>query len=173
METTINKMTADETLFFDRLIASLETQVYFFGSIQRPDYFPKHSDIDVDIFSFHEKSIVYKLSSFLNVDNSKFKRFVTRPNDSMVVMNGYKYMYKDPEGRFSVEFSVYNEKFKEAVLKDHLRKFVLPFYILYPLILLKFIYHKLNLMPTETFRSCKKVLMGVTDDSYHSFVMLQ
>ena len=173
METTINKMTADETLFFDRLSASLETPLYFFGSIQRPDYFPKHSDIDVDIFSFHEQSTMHKLSSFLNVDNSKFKRFVTRPNDSTVVMIGYKYMYKHPEGKFSVEFSIYNEKYKEAVLKDHRRKFVLPFYILYPLIILKFMYYKLQILPTDTFRSCKKVLMGVTDDSYHSFVMLQ
>jgi hypothetical protein len=112
------------------------------------------------------------LSSFLNVDNSKFKRFVSRPNDSTVVMIGYKYMYKDPDDKFSVEFSIYNDKYKEAVLKDHRRKLVLPFYILYPLIILKFIYYKLQILPTDTFRSCKKVLMGVTDDSYHSFVVL-
>ncbi len=172
METTNNKMTVAETAFFDKLGAYLETPLYFYGSIQRPDYVPRSSDIDVDIFSFHEKSMVVKLSTFLNVDPTKFKRFVTRANHSPAVINGYKYMYKSPDGKISVEFSLYNEKHKELILKEHRRKMILPLYVLYPLIILKFIYYRLQMLPTNVFIMCKRFLMNFADDVYDGFVVL-
>ena len=87
-------MTNNETVFFDKISASLETPLYFFGSIQRLDYFSKSSDIDVDIFTFHQKSMMNKMCSLLNVDMTSFKRFVYKPEDSHIVIPGYKLFYR-------------------------------------------------------------------------------
>ena len=67
METTKNKMPEYNNIFFEKLKNYLDTKLYFFGSVQRPDYFQKGSDIDVAIFTDNIKSTVTKLQSFLNV----------------------------------------------------------------------------------------------------------
>lgn len=170
METTKNKMTPTERAFFDRIGAGLDTPLYFYGSIQRPDYFRKHSDIDVDIFSFHEQAMIHKLAAILNTDISKFKRIISRPPMTNSVIVGYKYSYKDEN--LSVEFSIYNEKYKEHVLKEHRRKFKLPFYLLFPLIILKFIYYRLQILPKNIFIKCKRFLVNFIDDSEQAFVFL-
>ena len=51
METTRNELSKNEKKFFEELSNYLETPILFFGSIQRSDYFPGKSDIDVDIFT--------------------------------------------------------------------------------------------------------------------------
>jgi predicted nucleotidyltransferase len=51
METTKNKLSQEESVFFDKLKNYIDKPIYFYGSIQRDDYFPQLSDIDIDIFS--------------------------------------------------------------------------------------------------------------------------
>jgi len=80
METTRNKLTEHEKKFFYRLSNYLDTKLYYFGSVQRGDYFPSSSDIDVDIFSENENNTIIKLMNFLNVEKNEFKRFVWKLN---------------------------------------------------------------------------------------------
>jgi len=80
METTKNKLTHQEEVFFNKLSNYLDTQLYFFGSIQRDDYLPKSSDIDVDIFTENENSTITKMMNFLNVERSKFKKIIWKIN---------------------------------------------------------------------------------------------
>ena len=58
METTKNIMPEYNRIFFEKLKNYLDMKIYFFGSIQRDDYFPKNSDIDVALFTHNIKSTI-------------------------------------------------------------------------------------------------------------------
>ena len=90
METTKNKLSQQESIFFEKLRNYLDTPLYFYGSIQRDDYLPQHSDIDVNIFSNDEKDIIIKLQNFLNVDRNNFKKTLLKMNNTNIIIPGYK-----------------------------------------------------------------------------------
>jgi len=173
METTKNKLTKNEMQFFNELSKYLETKLYFFGSIQRNDYFPGYSDIDIDIFTENESSIITKLQHFLQVKSSSFKKFAWRLNYNNKLVFGNKIMYKNKDYGFKIEFSIYNENVKDEILYEHIRKTKLPFYVSWVLILLKFFYYKLNLISKDNFRYFKNKLLtywiGIPDEDFVVF----
>ena len=73
METTKNKLPVFAEHFFKKLGDYLDTKIYYYGSIQRSDYFPDSSDIDVDIFTENENSTITKLQHFLKIDRNVIK----------------------------------------------------------------------------------------------------
>ena len=160
METTKNEMSPYAKHFFASLKQYLDTKVYYFGSIQRNDYFPNHSDIDVDVFTDNEASTIIKLQNFLGVKRYEFKKFVYRLHKTIMVVHGYKVKYSDPANNFSAEISIYNEKNKEHILTEHNSKNSFPFYISILLIFFKTLYYNLNIMPKETYHYIKKFLMN-------------
>jgi hypothetical protein len=170
METTKNKLSPNEKLFFEELSNYLELPMYYFGSIQRTDYFPGKSDIDIDIFTDNETSIVTKMQHFLHLKRSEFKKFVWRLNLNNKVVYGYKVMYKDPEQNIIAEFSIYNNNDKPDILKEHNKKINLPFYILWSLILLKILFYNMGIINKHHFRYLKKKILtigiGLPDDDY-------
>ena len=170
METTKNKLSENAKQFFQDLTSYLETPLYFYGSIQRNDYFPGDSDIDVDIFTSNESSVITKMQHFLHVKRADFKKFVWRLNTNNKMIYGYKIMYKSPEKGFNTEFSIYNEKIKYDILKEHNSKTVIPFYIIWLLVILKLLYYNLHFIDKKTFRYLKKKLLtigiGLPDDDF-------
>ena len=161
METTRNKLTYDEKNFFYRLSNYLDTQLYYFGSVQRGDYFPSSSDIDVDIFSENENNTIIKLMNFLNVEKSEFKRFVWKLNtNNDKLAYGYKLMYKNTEEKFCVEFSIYNEKYKRHILYEHNSKKDIPLHATILLIIIKFLYYTLNILPKNWYTESKKFILS-------------
>ena len=161
METTRNKLTYDEKKFFYRLSNYLDTQLYYFGSVQRGDYFPSSSDIDVDIFSENENNTIIKLMNFLNVEKSEFKRFVWKLNtNNDKLAYGYKLMYKNTEENFCVEFSIYNEKYKRHILYEHNSKKDIPLHATILLIIIKFLYYTLNILPKNWYTESKKFILS-------------
>jgi hypothetical protein len=170
METTKNKLSDNTQTFFQELSSYLEEPLYFYGSVQRNDYFPGHSDIDVDIFATNESSVIAKMQHFLHVKRGDFKKFVWRLNSNNNMVYGYKIMYKNPEQGFNTEFSIYNEKVKDDILKEHNNKTVIPFYISWFLVLLKIIYYNLHFIDKKSFRYLKKKLLtfgiGLPDDDF-------
>jgi len=170
METTKNKLPEKVEKFFINLSEYLDTKILYYGSVQRPDYFEGMSDIDVDIFTDNTNSMINKLQHFLNVSKDKFKNIVWRLNYNNQVVYGHKVFYKSPSKDFQVEFSIYDEKYKKGVLKEHLRKTVLPFYAIWLLTILKFIYYQLNLLDKKSFTYLKKKIMtlgiGLPDDDF-------
>jgi hypothetical protein len=56
--------------------------------------------------------------------------------------------------------SIYNEKYKDDVLLEHNSKAILPFYVTFLLIILKFFYYKLQILPEETYSYFKKIIMN-------------
>jgi predicted nucleotidyltransferase len=161
METTRNKLTKDEKIFFFKLSNYLDTKLYYFGSVQRADYFPNSSDIDVDIFTHNEKSTIMQLMNFLNVERKQFKRFVWKLNNNNdKLAHGYKLMYKNEANNFSVEFSIYNEKYKRYILYEHNDKKDIPLHATVLLIIIKFLYYTLQIIPSKWYTEAKKFILS-------------
>lgn len=161
METTKNKLPEKVSIFFNNLSKLLEIKLLFYGSVQRDDYFPGDSDIDVDVFTDNVQSTISKMQHFLHIDKSKFKKFVWRLNDeNRTLAHGHKVMYRSPDDLFSAEFSIYDEKVKEPILVEHIKKTELPPYASFMLIILKIIYYKLHLLDETTFGYIKKQIMS-------------
>jgi hypothetical protein len=173
METIRNKISPRTQHFFNRLSQYLDTKLYYFGSVQRPDYFPQASDIDVDIFTDNEEATIIKMQHFLKLSKKHFKRIVWRLNTNDRLVYGRKIMYKDPEGEFTAEFSIYNEKVKDHILKEHRSKMFLPFYATSILVILKYLYYTLGIIPFSWYIYMKKfTLSTLIGLKYDEFVVI-
>jgi hypothetical protein len=76
-------------------------------------------------------------------------------------------MYKDVDNNLRVEFSIYNEKYKDEILQDHTRKTTLPYYSSIMLIILKFLFYKLNIISKDTYRVLKKKILSTISGIPH------
>lgn len=159
METTKNEIPEEKKIFFEKLKNYLDTKIYFFGSIQREDYYHK-SDIDIDIFTEKMTSTILKLQQFLKLDPSEFKKIIWRSNYDNTIVKGYKVMYESPENNMFIEISIYDEKYKDIVLKDHNGKKDIPFYATYSLIFIKFLFYTMEIMPKEMYKYLKKHILS-------------
>jgi len=173
METTKNKLSPYQISFFNRLSTYLDTKLYFFGSIQRNDYFPESSDIDVDIFTNNESATIVQMMNFLHVEREDFKQFVWKLNVNGKVAKGHKLMYKEPEHNLAVEFSIYNETYKPAVLYEHSQKSVIPFYASWLLIFVKTLYYNLAWIPGAWYTQMKRFILSymIAKDHDHFVVI--
>jgi hypothetical protein len=160
METTKNELPDFANIFFTKLRNFLDTKIYFFGSVQRDDYFPRASDIDVAIFTDNINSTINKLQHFLNVNRNDFKKFVWRLNYDNALVKGYKIMYKELDHNFAVEISIYDEKYKNSILTEHNGKRILPFYATCALIIIKYLFYTLNIIPSELYTYFKKNILS-------------
>ena len=110
------------------------------------------------------------MQHFMNIDKKKFKNFIWRLNHDNTMAHGHKVMYKNEEQNFNAEFSIYNEKYKQGILKEHLAKTILPFYATWMLILLKFFHYTIPLLEYKTFSYLKKKILtlgiGLPDDQF-------
>jgi predicted nucleotidyltransferase len=159
MEVTRNKLSEHEKNFFHRMSNYLDTKIYFFGSIQRGDYFPSASDIDVDIFTHDENNTIIKLMNFLNIGRYEFKRVVYKLNTNKVAY-GYKMKYINLEQKICVEISIYNEKYKDAILYEHNGKKDLPLHATILLVIIKFLYYTLGIIPSKWYNKMKRFILS-------------
>jgi hypothetical protein len=165
METTKNKLTPYERNFFEKLRNYIDKPIYFYGSIQRNDYFSRMSDIDIDIFSDNESSTLYLLQNYLNMNKNQFKKSIYKMDKTNNLIPGYKSKYIDESNNLIVEISVYNEKYKNDILQEHQSKFNLPFYITGILIILKIFHHYLGILPIYYYSKYKKILTNTYYDN--------
>lgn len=172
METTKNKLSSYESEFFNKLSNYIGTKLYFYGSIQRDDYKPGYSDIDVDIFTDNVNSTISKMQNFLSVSKDDFKKFVSKPLKKQGIITGYKLKYKEPENNFKTELSVYDIKYKDDILYEHGRKTNLPFIVSIMLIIVKFIYFNIGIIPKNIYLDIKKYIVDLVDDDYKGFVTI-
>ena len=195
METIRNKISPRTQHFFNSLSNYLDTKLYYFGSVQRADYFPQGSDIDVDIFTDNEQATMIQMQHFLQrwtmksptqmgnkaiertkgvkVSKKDFKRFVWRLNENDRIVYGHKIMYKDPEGEFAAEFSIYNTKVKDWILDEHRLKTFLPFYATGVLFILKFLFYTMGVIPASLYTYIKKFTLSTFIGlKYDEFVVI-
>ena len=88
MNTIRDDLPKDFKNFFKRLENYLDTDLYFYGSINRDDYVHDKSDIDIAIFTDNEYSTMAKLQHFLKVKRNAFDKVVWKLEGKMIY--GYK-----------------------------------------------------------------------------------
>jgi hypothetical protein len=113
----------------------------------------------VAIFSENIDSTIHKMQNFLQLKREKFKKFVWRVNSNHKVITGYKLQIKDPDHKFRAEFSIFDEIYKEPVLAEYNSKKVLPFYAIWLLIIVKFFYYTLEIIPRSLFSTIKNYIL--------------
>jgi hypothetical protein len=173
METTKNKLTPYESNFFDKMRNYLDTKIYFYGSVQREDYFSGKSDIDVDIFTENMNSTITKMQNLLNVNRNNFIKVVIKPLNKNGIINGYKLKYAEPENNLHVEFSIYDSKYKDEILYEHNRKTKLPFIISILLSTIKYLYYNIGIIPKTIYLKIKNFLINLVDyGGYKNFVSI-
>jgi hypothetical protein len=156
MEYTKNKIPNDIQEFIDKLKNYIDTKIYFYGSVQRYDYFAGKSDIDFSVFTDNTEAMIYKISHYLHINKKQFHKIVWYYKNKLI--EGYKVVYKNENPKCTLEITIYDEKYKEYVLEDHLSPFKLPFYILILLIFLKLLYYNLQIIPTSFYRDYKNLI---------------
>ena len=99
--------------------------------------------------------------NFLNVERHEFKRFVWKLNNNNdKLAYGYKLMYKNQAKNFSVEFSIYNEKYKRYILYEHNDKKDIPLYATILLIIIKFLFYTVQIIPSKWYTESKKFILS-------------
>jgi len=138
--------------FFKRLENYLDTDLYFYGSVNRSDYIHNKSDIDVAIFTDNEYSIINKLQHFLHVKRNAFDKVVWKLNGTMIY--GYKIIcekYID----IKCEIAIYNNDFKETILNE-VRNYNVPIYISILLFIIKILYYNFPIISKKTYMTYKR-----------------
>ena len=158
MEITKNELPQNVKTFFYNLSEYLDTPFLYFGSVQRSDYVHGKSDIDVDVFTDNEYSLMNKMQHYLHVSKKDFKKVIWIIKETTTY--GYKLKYKNEKKNINAEFSIYNEKFKDLVLAEHNSKRLLPLYVSILLYILKFVYYQFPLLDKKTFNYLKRLLIN-------------
>ena len=159
IENTRNKLPNDIKQFFYKLSNYLDTELYFYGSVQRYDYLPENSDIDVGIFTENVHSTIAKLQHYLHIERKAFKKFVLIHNG--ILMEGYKIKYNNESLNLTAEFAVYNKK-DEEIRKNQLWRYNnLPFYLSISLYILKVLHYRLKIISYKTYMKYKMVVLHV------------
>jgi hypothetical protein len=168
MENPKNKLTPKEKQFLDGLSEYLDTTLFYYGSIQRDDYIPGKSDIDVNIFTDNEASTISKLQHYLHVQRKEFQKIVWKVYYNDKVVTGYKLKYKN--SFIILEISIYNIKYKSIVLNEHNSKMKLPFHSHCLLYIIKILFYVLRIIPASVYVYIKHKIftigLGLPDDQF-------
>lgn len=143
--------------FFKRLENYLDTDLYFYGSVNRSDYVHGKSDIDVAIFTDNEYSVMNKLQHFLHVKRKAFDKVVWKLKGEMIY--GYKIKcekYID----IRCEIAIYNNDFKNTLLKEYRQYNVIPFYISILLFILKTLHYTFPIISEKTYAAYKRFIFN-------------
>ena len=157
MNTIRDDLPKDFKHFFKRLENYLDTDLYFYGSINRSDYVHDKSDIDIAIFTDNEYSTMAKLQHFLKVKRNAFDKVVWKLEGKMIY--GYKIKcekYID----IKCEIAIYNNDFKDILLNDMKRYNVIPTAIAIPLFILKTAYYTIPIISQKTYSDYKRYLFN-------------
>jgi predicted nucleotidyltransferase len=114
--------------FFINLQNYLDTDIYFYGSVNRPDYVAGKSDIDIAIFTDNEYSIMTKLQHYLHIPRKAFDKVVWKLEGQMIY--GYKLKcekYVSLNEAKKCEIAIYNNDFKDILMKEFYN--IIPFHI--------------------------------------------
>ena len=164
MEYTKNKLPIKTHKFLNKLSNYLDTKLYFYGSVQRLDFFTNQSDIDICVFTDNTQTMIHKLSSFLHVEKDKIKKIflnIKTNENKYEIVYCYKIMYKNPKLNLILEITICNEKYKKVILNHYLQGVNIPSYIIIILITLKIMFYYLKLIPFKTYHKYKQIIIDI------------
>lgn len=162
----------DVKQFFKRLENYLDTELYFYGSVNRRDYVHGKSDIDVAIFTDNEYSVMNKLQHFLHVKRNAFDKVVWKINGVMIY--GYKIKcekYIDVK----CEIAIYNNDFKQTIKKEYSQYDVIPTYISILIFILKTMHYTFPILSEKTYAVYKRFIFNdiMLSKKNHLFFLLK
>ena len=143
--------------FFVNLQNYLDTDLYFYGSVNRSDYVHGKSDIDVAIFTDNEYSTITKLQHFLHVKRSAFDKVVWKLEGKMIY--GYK-IKCDKYINSKCEIAIYNNDFKEYLLNEITQYDKVPFHVAILLFILKTLYYTFPILSLQTYMTWKRFIFN-------------
>jgi len=171
--TTKNRLTLEESKLLNGLKDYLDVDFYYYGSIQRSDYIPGKSDIDVAIFTNNEKSILMKMQHYLNVNRNKFKKVLWKMQKNNTITYGYKLKYNTKN--MHIEFAIYNEKSKDDLIEFQSNAITIPVYLVWVLNILKIIYYQFHLISYYNYNYLKRKIFsfGTSNGIDEQFIVLK
>jgi predicted nucleotidyltransferase len=163
----MNHLPKDVQLFFKNMSDFVNSELIFYGSVTRNDYIHNQSDIDLAIFTPNPQNVVVQLSHFLKIDKKQFKKIVWKLNGDTIV--GYKIKCNEFLD-LNCEIAIYNEIFKSTLLDEFKRPDDLPLYLYIALLIIKFFYYRIPIIPTNIYVKLKRLiyndLMGKKDSLF-------
>ena len=123
--------------FFINLQNYLDTELYFYGSVNRSDYVHNKSDIDIAIFTDNMDAMLLKIQNCLNIDRSRIKRFVSKEKSKDKVHSGNKVIYEGDDLDFIFEILIYDSNVKQEKLDFYEKVNNIPIYASLLLLLFK------------------------------------
>ena len=162
------RLSENQKIFLNSLSNYIDDEIYLYGSIRRMDYIPDKSDLDIDLFTDNENSLIYKLCNFLHLKKNDFRKVVYKIENQLIY--GYKTKYENPEKKLSVELSIYNQKDKELIIKQHGKADQLPYIIVFLLYIVKLCYYKLSILSNEMYSKIKNFLIHMSSEC--NFILL-
>jgi predicted nucleotidyltransferase len=157
MNTIRDDFPKDVKDFFKRLENYLDTDLYFYGSVNRSDYVHNKSDIDIAIFTDNEYSTITKLQHFLHVKQNAFDKVIWKLDGKMIY--GYKIKcekYMD----IKCEIAIYNNDFKNILIKEISQYNSVPPHIAILLFILKTMYYTFPIISQQTYSSYKRYIFN-------------
>ena len=118
LENIKNNLRDNDYYFLQKIQSYIDTDLYFYGSVARADYFPGESDIDVVVITDNVESVVKKLQHFLNVGKNSLEKTIHYMYEIKKVSYARKISYVDLENNLSIEIFVYDEKYRDALIND-------------------------------------------------------
>lgn len=155
-----DKLSDYDYKFLTNLQRYIDTELIFFGSIKRCDFFMGKSDIDIAIITDNVESVKKKLQNYLNIGKSKIKRSMQKIPNSQNVVYGYKINYDDEENHLYLEIIIYDEQYRNFIINNIDRTNNLPFYITIIYFILKFLTYYLPIFSVDILKYCKNIVMN-------------
>jgi hypothetical protein len=148
--------------FFKNLQNYLETDLMFFGSVKRLDYFNNSSDFDVKVITDNVNNTLIRAKHYLQIDKNEVKKVYQnfREISSQLVI-GHKIKYEDIENNFSFDILIYDEKYRDIILTEINCSNNIPFYMIFILYTLKIIYYNLGFINKEYYIYIKKFIFSM------------
>jgi len=143
--------------FFHNLDDYLDEELYFYGSVNRPDYVHGKSDIDIAVFTDNEQSVMAKLRHFIHAPQQAFDKIVWKLQGNMI--HGYKIKCEKYVG-IKCEIAVYNNDYKPILLDDMTKYNYIPPYIAFLLFILKTIHYTFPLITSKAYAEYKRFLFN-------------
>lgn len=150
-----SRLTEEQILFIENLQDLIQTKIYFYGSIERKDYFNGKSDIDIDIFPANVQSTLFKLRQVGMVPNNevkyvKWSLFMPEKHKFKCIKVSVK------NNNVSLEINIYNQNKRNEVLNA--RKYQLQQFntgLQYILMIFKKMHYEYGIITIDTLMKIK------------------
>ena len=159
MEYTKNKIPDDIQNIINKFKKYIDTNIYYYGSVQRDDYFINNSDIDIIIFTDNTEAMIHKVSHYFHIKKKKIRKIVWNYKNNYI--EAYKVMYYSNNPNFRLEIIISDEKYKKYIL-DYQRMpiYNMTFYISLLLIILKYFYYNWQILPSSYYKYYKQIIFN-------------